>query len=293
MSDITGAPSSSTMLRWTSLIVIAANMAFIAVYNTLSETPTIAELAAGYGDVFVPAVFARGIGAVMLIAFLTFYVAALWPSNRRRRTYDKLVVPLVLTSVMASGWIVAFRHEKIALSVAMLVAIVALAGVMFTRVAAASPGKYSHWLRVPFSLHFAAMSVALMVALTQWLNVGGAGAGTAAAPDVVAIALLGIAAATGGFVAFRYNDFVYPAVIASATGAMFVAQHLIRPDVAFNALTVCVGMLVVAGLALVALARQPRSEPRVRSSRSGARFARRAPDEGWYPMEGTVSVIRF
>jgi tellurite resistance protein TehA-like permease len=286
MTDLTGTPSSSTMLRWTTLIVIAANVAFIADYDILSRSRTIAELVAGYGDALVPAGYAKGIGVAVLFAFLLFYIAALLPSRRRRRTYDKLVIPLVPTSVLASCWIVAFRHEKIDLSVALLAAIVALACIMFARVASVAPGKYSLWLRVPFSLHFAAMTIALLVALTQWSN-------AAITPEMAAAPLLALATLAGGFVAFRYRDFVYPAVVASAAGAMFVAQRVVRPDVAAAALMVGAGMFAVAVLAAVAMARQPRCEPKVRPSRSGPTVARSTPEENWYPIEGNTSVIRL
>ena len=284
MTDIAGTPSSSTVLRWTTLIVVAANLAFMAVFNSVSETPTIARVLAGYGDTLVPAGFAKGIGVVMLVAFLFFYVAALLPSRGHRRTYDRLILPLVLSSVLASGWIVVFRHEMIGLSVAILATIVALGGVMFARVAAVSPGKYSHWLRVPFNLHFAAMTIALLVVLMLWSNAIGV------APAAAAAAFLAVAAACGGFVAIRYCDFVYPAVIGAAAGAMFIAQHVSRPDIAVEAFIVCVGMLVVASLAAVLLARKSRRESKVRSSRNPPRVEHRAPDGNWFPVEGNVSA---
>ena len=293
MTDITGAPSNSTALRWTTLIVIVASLAFIAVYSGIGESPTISQVVAEYGNLLVPAGFAKGLGLGLLVAFLFFYGAALWPSNRRRRTYDTLVRPLVLSSVLAVGWTVAFRHEKIGLSVALVAAIVALAGVMFSRAASASPSKYSHWLRVPFSLHFAAMSLALLIALTHWVSAGGLRLGPAVGPEVLATVLLAVATAAGGVVALRYRDFVYPTVIASAAGTIFVTQRVTRPEVSGDALAVCVGMLIVAGLAIAALEQLPRREPKYRSSHRGTRAARRAPDEPWYPVDGSVSVMRL
>ena len=61
MRDITGAPSSSTMLRWITLMTVVANAEFIDIYNGHSETPTIAEVAAEFGDSFLPAGFAQGV----------------------------------------------------------------------------------------------------------------------------------------------------------------------------------------------------------------------------------------
>jgi len=79
---------------------------------------------------------------------------------------------------------------------------------MFVRVTSVSPSQHSSWLRVPFSLHFGAMTIALLVAVTQWLNAGGLLTEIAVMPDQAAIAFLAIAAAAAGFVALRYSDFV-------------------------------------------------------------------------------------
>jgi hypothetical protein len=281
------------MLRWATLVVVAANIAFVADYSVLGESPTIAEVVAEYGNMVVPAGFAKAICAAILVAFLLFYFDALWPRRHRIRVYDRLVIPLALTSLLASSWIVAFRQKEIGLSVALIAATVALAGVMFVRVASVSPSQHSGWLRVPFSLHFGAMTIALLLVVTQWLNASGLFTGTAVVPDDVATAFLAIAAAAGGFVALRYSDFVYPAVIASGAGAMFIAQRTYNPHVAAHALIVCVGMLIVVVFAAVALARQPRRDPKSVASRRRAKVARRAQDEGWYVIEGSSSIMRF
>ena len=293
MAGNTGPPSSWTMQRWTTAVVIAANIAFVADYSILSESPTITEVVAEYGKMFVPAGFAQAICAAILVAFLLFYFDALWPRRHRIRVYDKLVIPLAMTSVLVSCWTVAFRQKEIGLAAALVAASVVLGAVMFVRVASVSPSQHSSWLRVPFSLHFGAMTIALLVAVTQWLNARGLLTEIAVMPDQVAIAFLVIAAAIGGFVALRYNDFVYPAVIAAGTGAMFIAQRTYNPHVAADALIVCVGMLVVVVLAAVMLARQPRRDPKAVASRRRARVARRAQDEGWYMIDGHSSIMRL
>jgi len=96
----------------------------------------------------------------------------------------------------------------------------------------------------------------------------------------------------GGFVALRYSDFVYPAVITSCVGAIFIAQRTYDPNVAADALAVCIGMLVVAGLAAIALAREPRRDPKAGASHRRARYVRRAQDEWGNPMEANSSIMR-
>ena len=193
MSGNTGVPSPLTVLRWTTLVVVAANIAFVVDYSALGESPTIAEVVAEYGNLVVPAGFAKVICVAILVAFLLFYVDALWPRRHRIRVYDRLVVPLALTSVLASCWLVAFRQEEIALSATLVAASVALGGVMFARVASVSPSQHSGWLRVPFSLHFGAMTIALLVAVTQWLHASGLLMGTPVVQDDVATGFLAIA----------------------------------------------------------------------------------------------------
>jgi hypothetical protein len=293
MAGNTGPPSSSTMRRWTTLVVVAANIAFVADYSILGESATISEVVAEYGNMFVPAGFAQAIGVAILVAFLLFYFDALWPRRHRIRVYDKLVVPLAMTSVLASSWIVAFRQKEIGLAAALVAAGVALSAVMFVRVTSVSPSQHSGWLRAPFSLHFGAMTIALLVAVTQWLNASGLLTGTGVMPDQLAIAFLAIAAAAAGFVALCYSDFVYPAVIASGAGAMFIAQRTYNPHVATDALMVCFGMLVVVVLAAVTLTQQPRRDPKAVASRRRAKVARKAQDEGWYLIEGSSSIMRF
>jgi hypothetical protein len=99
------------MLRWTTLIVVAANIAFVADCSTLGESPTITEVVAEYGQYVRAARICQGDLRGHLGAFLLFYLAALWPRRPRIRVYDKLVLPLALTSVLASSWIVAFRQK--------------------------------------------------------------------------------------------------------------------------------------------------------------------------------------
>ena len=89
----------------------------------------------------------------------------------------------------------------------------------------------------------------------------------ALAPDELTAAFLAIAVLAGGYVALRYREFVYPAVIAWGTGAIFVAQRNQDPYVAAAALAVCIGMLAVAVLAVATQARTPRSDARDNPSR--------------------------
>jgi hypothetical protein len=294
MSNAAGAPSSSTLLRWATLIVVVANLAFIVVYSGIGEPPTIAEAMAAYGYRLVPARYFKTMSAILVVAILGFYVAALWPTRRRRPIYDALVAPLAGACILASFWIVAAKNRDIGLAMALVAASAALGAAMFARVASESPAPHSLWLRVPFSIYFGAMTIALLVALAQWMNAGGRLAANTLAQDDATAVFLAIAVLVGGYVALRFSDFVYPAVIASGMGAVFVAQRAQDPYVAAAALTVCVGMLVVTGLAAARQARTPRDHakdnaPRRIKPRSGPEKR----DAWGYHLDGNSSIMRL
>jgi hypothetical protein len=288
MAHRKGPPSHSALLRWTSFIVVLANVAFIVDYATLSSATPVAEVVAKYGNAFVPKFFAQGLGGLVVAALALFALYALWPRRRRRAViYDRLVVPLALTSTLASAWLVAYRHEWIALSTALVAAMMILAGVMFVRVTRVAPGAHSRWLRVPFALLFGALTIALLVAITQWLRAEGVPA--ALMREDASVAFLIFAVAVGGMVALCYTDIVYPFVMALAIGAIFVANPAEHP-LASYALVAGVGMLLITGLAGIADVWQP--EPDLgKTTRRRLRVADNdAPDPDWLLLEPTTSM---
>jgi lysylphosphatidylglycerol synthetase-like protein (DUF2156 family) len=138
------------------------------------------------------------------------------------------------------------------------------------------------------------VTIALLIALAQWMHAGGRLAANTLAPDDVTVAFLAIAAVVGGYVALRYGDFVYPAVIASGTGAIFVALRAQEPYVAAAAVTVCVGMLAVAGLAAMTQAQTPRSDATEKASRRIKARSKSGKQESWgYQLDGNSSIMRL
>jgi hypothetical protein len=288
MAHQKGPPSHSALLRWTSLIVVLANAAFIVDYAKLSSATPVAEVVAKYGHAFLPKFFAQGLGALVVAALALFALAALWPRRRRRALiYDKLVVPLALASTLASAWVVAYRHEWISLSTALVAAMMVLAGIMFIRVTRVAPGEHSRWLRVPFALLFGALTVALLVAIAQWLRA--AGVATALVPEDTSILFLVLAVAIGGMVALWYTDIVFPAVMALAIGAMFVANPAAHP-LASYALVSGVGMLLITGLAGLADVWQLDPDLTKITRRRLRVAADDAPDPDWLLLEPTTSM---
>ncbi len=262
MSNAFGAPSPSTALRWGTLFVVEANVAFLYVYDHNRDVPSIADVSNQYATTFAPANFVHLLYWLIGAAFLLFYVAALWPRHRRTSTLDPFVVPIALASTLASAWAVAFRNDAIDLALALTAAGVCVGKVMFAR-AAASPARHSRWLRVPFALYFGWMTFALLVGIAQWLNARD-WLTTIELVTRMSLALIAIAALAGVAVALVYREFVYPMVIAWGTGGIYVGQRLFDATVANAALYVTVGLVIAATLAAVVAAVEagrPRTAP--------------------------------
>jgi len=265
MLDAVGAPSPSRALRWATFFIVEANVAFMYVYDRVRDVPSISDVSNQYVTTFAPANFVYLAYWVIGTAFLLFYVAALWPRPRRTRTFDPFVVPIAVASTLASAWDVAFRNDEIGLALMLTAAGVVVGSVMFVR-ATASPSRYSRWLRVPFALYFGWMTFALLVGIAQWLNARDLLA-TFERVTTMSLVLIAIAALAGVAIAIVYREFIYPAVLAWGTGGIYAGQRLFDSTVAQSALYVSVGLLIVAGVALIAAAMMPapsgtRAEPR-------------------------------
>lgn len=265
MADLRGAPKSSTVMRWIVLIVVLANCAFIIDFLKLADPPTLPELMADGARSPIPGPIAKIFGVVVAAAVAAFFVAALWPHRRTRAIYDRLVLPLALGAVLTSGYTVAIGLEQFALATALNLAAAGVAAVMLARVAAVSPGAHSGWLRVPFALLGAGTTVAvLFVTAPWWIASIAADGGVSSRGDVMAIALA-TAAIVGTGVALRLADVAYPAVIAAAAGAIYLAQRA-ADGPAEGALYTCIGMLAIAVLIGIANFRLPAPAPRRRPS---------------------------
>jgi benzodiazapine receptor len=273
MPDIFGAPSPSRALRWVTFFIVEANVAFMYVYDRVHDVPSISDVSNQYATTFAPADFVYLAYWVIGAAFLLFYVAALWPRPRRTHTFDPFVVPIAVASTLASAWVVAFRNDEIGLALTLTGAGAVVGNVMFVR-ATASPSRHSRWLRVPFALYFGWMTFALLVGIAQWLNAHN-WLTTVELVTTMSLALIAIAALAGIAIALVYREFVYPAVLAWGAGGIYAGQRLFDSTVAHSALYVAAGLLIVAGLAVVATAMMPaRPETRAEAREAASAEAR-------------------
>ena len=209
MPDALGGPSASTLLRWSTFIVVEANVAFMyAFVNRTGDLPSITEVSQQYATTFAPAHFVNAICWIIGIAVLLFFVAALWPRRRPTGVYDPFIVPLAMASTLGSAWVVAFRYDQLDVVVALTAAGVVLGALMFAR-AAALRSPRARLLRVPFALIFGWATVALLTTTAQWFNARG-WLTTIELVTEMSLGFLALAAVLGAFVALRYREFVYP-----------------------------------------------------------------------------------
>jgi hypothetical protein len=143
---------------------------------------------------------------------------------------------------------------------------------MFAHADGYAPARNSHWLRLPFGLYYGWITVATLACIAQWVQARG---WIAPGRDEVAlsIGLLLAAGAAGIVVAERHREPVYPATIAWAALAIYVAQRHEHAPVAWTALAVALATAVVAAYAL----RAADAESRLRRAHAGeAMLGRRA-----------------
>jgi len=241
--------SPSRFWRYTALAVIVGNVAFNYANDHLGlGGRSMAEVTARYPNYFTPAGYAFSIWGVIYLAFIVYAAAALTRSQRAIPFHDGVAPTLALANVLASAWVLAYRFERLPVTVALLGATLACAAVMFVRAAraVALEGVARRWA-IPFSLFLGWVSVALIANVTILL-VSLGWQGGAIAPTTWAVALLGVAALLGATLAVRFANAAVPLVVAWAAIAIAVKQSGASPLVANAALLAAALSGVAAGV---------------------------------------------
>lgn len=236
--------------RYVALVAVLGNVAFSTFHERLGlGGASIAEVTRRHPNLFTPAGYAFSIWGAIYLAFIAYSVGALLPSQRRVRLHDRVAPALTLANVLCALWVVVYRFEMIGVSVALIVATLVTASVMFVR---AYDGTLDEnlgrvWM-VPFSLFLGWVSVATIANTTVWLVSMGFDGGPLA-PAAWAVILLGVAAALGATFALRFYDRVIPLVVAWAAVAIAVAQRQESVMVVAAAVFAALVSLVASGVA--------------------------------------------
>lgn len=252
-------PSSSRFWRYAALATSVIDVAFAPLQQRLDRSArSQVDVTDAYPNLFRPAGYAFAIWGVIYLAFLGSAARALAPSQRTVAAHDRLAPPLCLANALCCAWIVAYRHEQIGLSVALIVATLACGAVMYVRAQdAVARGEFGRAAAAPFSLFFGWISVATIANVTIALVASGWRGGPLA-PATWAVLLLAVATALGATSALRDRDPVFSLVVAWAAVAIAVQQAGASRLVAGAAIAAAAVSAVFAALAAVKGARATR-----------------------------------
>jgi hypothetical protein len=235
------------------MLIVVANLGFVVDY--LSDPNSVGDLWSQYEATLSSTRYLAPIWVLMLVAFGVFYGVALQPRRGNVRVYDRLVIPVAVTSLLYSTALWASGSSYPTLAVMLVLVNLVVAAGTFALATTVSPSLHSRWLRVPFSILFAWMTLTLLVVSMQWLVATDLLADTSS-DGVIALTCIVIAVVAAGIVAACYHDPVYPLVMALAMAGVAIAQRSSSLSVAPAALFACLGVLVVAGLAALASMRE-------------------------------------
>jgi hypothetical protein len=234
-------------LRWIALAVVVANVAFNYLYDRIDwlALPSIGEQSARVHAMFTPAPYTFAIWGLVYFAFVAFAVWELAADARGQRL-DRLAKPLIVVNVLASLWIVVFGHGLLGLSVLVIATMCAAGASMYVHTRTHVNG----WVAAAFSLFFAWICVATLSASALWLaDLGFTGGPLGENAWTALLALM--AGALGAWMALRYNDPVYPLVIAWAIFGVHIATERVAQPASVSAMLVAIAMLAFAAWAAI------------------------------------------
>lgn len=255
--------------RWMALFAVTANILF----NYLAQRAafgegSIAQISARYDSLFMPADFAFAIWAVIYAATFVYAIHQLLASQRNAYAHDLLVRPLIALHLLGMTWVLVFQFGLVALSVAVIVAMLATSLVLFVRATGAvSRHEVSRWVLLPATLWFAWLSVAAIANASLWAV---AMDWTASIQLPWTLAMIAIVALLGMGIGYRYRNGIYPLVIAWAAAGIGVARQSDERTIAVAALASAGLMIAWSAYCFV----------RARRARSGFRIFRGPIDAG-------------
>lgn len=257
-------------------MAVAGNIAFNALYQRVQPDATsIATMSERHPALFTPAGYAFSIWGIIYAAFVAYAIYQLLPRTYRNAHIQRVSTALLFASALASLWIVLFTHGWLGASVLVMLSSVALGMVMW----AAARVERKWWLELAFSLYFGWVSVAMLASLATWMVANDANVNALGEEAWTALLLL-LAGAAAAWMALRYDDAIFAAVVSWAAYAIHVAN---RGDDRIVALTALLTAVVVALLALRAAVRRFATE-RMRHllERRAATRAALTPRSSWH-----------
>ncbi|WP_276484895.1 tryptophan-rich sensory protein [Paraflavitalea pollutisoli] len=250
----------NTILRWLTLLAVIVNVGLSTAMERMGwGGASMREVTDRYDNFFVPAGYAFSIWGVIYFSFIVYAIVQLLPAQKHKPIYDHLAVPVILINLLGLAWQFAYRNNQISLSVVIILVMLVAGMVYFIRTNQGIWAQHrSKWLMVPSSLFLGWISVATIANVSLWLVAMGWDGGALSNGNWTNI-LLAVIVLLSLFISIRYKDFLYPAVIAWATYALFVALQNRDERVAQTAMYVAIAAIV---LTIIAAARNARIELR-------------------------------
>jgi hypothetical protein len=250
--------SGKIVWRWLALVAVLVNIFFNYYMN--ANPPgglTNAEVSAKYPTLFTPAGYAFSIWGIIYLSFVAYSIFQLLPSQRKYLIYDRLAIPLIITSVLSICWLFSFSYELLLLSVSIIVLMLVTAILLLVRSKeGVLQGNISKRISIPFALYAGWLSVATIANTSVWLIAMG-WRGWALGETPWTLLMIAVAAALAGLVSYKLKDIVFPLVVVWAVVAIYVARQNQEQTVAtFALVSGIVIMLWVIGYGIQLLRRQ-------------------------------------
>jgi len=222
----------------------AANLVPIGGYNT-------GELSAMYPTGFTPAGRTFGIWSLIYLGLLTFGIAAWAGATRTRERIAAIRTPFFVNAVGNAAWIFVWHHQMVALSLVVMLVILATLIIIFRRLRTLSAPTRAEFFAVDgvFSLYFGWITAATLLNFgllffhLKWYPFG---------LTMNEWALVSVCTATAIYVWMGAvtRDVVYCLVFVWAGYGIWSGTETITPEVRLAALT---GIVAVAAVILWAL----------------------------------------
>jgi hypothetical protein len=237
------------------LIVIALNVAFLAVFDTRFRLASPGNPFADFAWSIVPSRFGLTVAVAACLALVLFYALALSPRRQSSETLHRLAVAVAVTTIFATGYVIATTLEARLVATGFIGVVWLMTWMTLATTARASPRHHSLWLRVPFGMLLALSTLVLLQSIPAAIltsRLARFQGDLAANWWIVAPA---VAVLVGSVAALWLHDFVCPATLFA-----FLVSDVAVGTPNARLILCAAGILVVLSVfAITAVARQLRT----------------------------------
>jgi translocator protein len=211
-------------MRWLTLILqlISVFFNYLADFFNIGVN-SVAGITAKYDSLFTPAGYTFAIWGVIYLALIAYCVVQLLPSQTNHLAYERLNKYVRFSAIAGIAWQIAFRYDKIAISVFIIFLMLIAAVIQFVRAHfTVNKRNFSSWFIVPFSLYLGWLCVAV-VANVSILLVAINWNHAQMEPSTWVVIMLAIVLLITQSLSINFRDFVLPLVIVWASIGIWVA----------------------------------------------------------------------